>query len=206
MRPSVSRDLAVLVLAVAVCRAPALAGGGAKVKSSPGSAAAVSFEETGYGVTEILAKKHALEKLRVDVNDWLLDHHPDLADLHLLSQGELEGMVRKYGDAQPFKRPANKDGPDELDDAQMVQITLKAELTKSDLGALKDQARQHVAQRRQGQLGRGLLGAIAILAVGTGYLRLEEKVGRHKRKLGVAALGILGLVGLTYLAVGFDFF
>jgi hypothetical protein len=35
----------------------------------------------------------------------------------------------------------------------------------------------------------------------TGYLRLEEKVGRQKRKLGLVAVGLIGLVGLTLLAL-----
>ena len=206
MRSSVSRDLAVLLLAVVVLRSPALAFG-AKTKPAPRPSPVVkAFEEVGIGTTEALARENALEQLAAHVTVWLSEHHPDIADLHSVTAYELQRMVREYGEPEPWKRPEKKDGPDELDRADMKQVTLKAELTQSDVSAFKEQARQFLAQRRQGQLGRGLLGAIALLAVGTGYLRLEEKVGRHKRKLGLAALGILGLVGLTFLAVGFDFF
>jgi hypothetical protein len=216
MRPSLSRDLAVLLLAVAVCRSPALAHG-PRPKPAPRQPVSVKkFEEEGYGVTERLAKADALDNLRNAVLAWLASNRPDIT--YMPSQADLEGMVRGFSPAEPRRadqRPkvaAEERGHDNPDDPakhdpvregldRMLVISVQAELTDQDLRLFEEKTRYQLSQHRQAWLARGLAGAVALLAVTTGYLRLEEKVGRHKRKLGVAAATILGLAGLALLAL-----
>jgi hypothetical protein len=221
MRPSWFRDLAVVVLAVAVSRSPALAG---RVLPKPvhrPDATVKTFTEEGYGVNEELARKHALGKLYSDVADWLATEHPEIT--YTPTQGEIDAMVREFTPPEAWTPPKKADARDAdkedladdkqtakkkelLEEQHMVVVRLTAELTNNDLAAFQAETRSQLSQHRQAILARGLGGAFALVAVGTGYLRLEEKMGRHKRKLGVAAIGLLGLVGLALLAFGFDYF
>jgi len=199
MRPSrcrcPGRDLAVLLLAVAVCRSPAFAGG-PKPKPAPKPVTTVrTFEEKGYAVSEDMARRDALDKLRLDVGNWLADNHPEIT--YTPSMAELES-ISEFGPPEPYKRPRGEDLPEDAMERQpMVQVALKAELTNVRLSDFMKQTRLLMTEQRQSVLARGLAGAVALLLVGSGYLRLEEKVGRHRRKLGMVAVGVLGLVGLT---------
>jgi hypothetical protein len=198
MRSSLFRELAILVLALAVCRSPAFA---ERTRAKPlhrPEVALKGFEEEGYGVTNELARRDALEKLSADVIAWLGVNHPEIT--YTPTPADVESMAREYTEPEPWSPKKNS----ELTEP-MVVVKLKAELTNSHLQTFEAQTLYQVAQHRQYIMARGLAGAFALLAVGTGYLRLEEKMGRHKRKLGVA-VGLLGLVGLTVLAFGFNFF
>jgi hypothetical protein len=203
MRPSWNRDLAALILMLAVCRSPAFA---ERVRAKPVQKPATvvkTFEETGYGVNEDLARSLALEKLVVDVNAWLLSEHPEIG--YTPTKAEIEGMIQSYSEPRPYER--KKDASlRELDENPQVIVTLKADLKSTDLSSYEAQTRNQLSSQRQALLARGLTGAVALLAVGTGYLKLEEKVGRHKKKLGAVAIGLLGVVGLGLLAWVADYF
>jgi hypothetical protein len=202
MRPSrcrdLTRDLAVLILAVAVCRSPAFAGGPKSKPAPPEPTTVKTFKEMGYGATEDLAKRDALEKLRDDLNNWLADHHPEIT--YSPSMRELE-VMSQFESPEPFKSPLKEKVQNERDPIAMLQIPLTAKLTNINLDYFERQTRHQLAEHRQSLLARGLAGAVALLLVGTGYLRLEEKVGRHKLKLGLVAAGVIGLVGLTLLVM-----
>jgi hypothetical protein len=203
MRPSWNRDLVALILLLAVFRSPAFADK-ARPKPVPKPATVVkTFEETAYGVNADLARRLALEKLVVDVNAWLLAEHPEIG--YRPTRDDIEGMDRSYSEPRPYERKKDADLP-ELDDNPQVVVTLKAVLKSTDLSGYEANARNQLSQHRQALLARGLTGAVALLAVGTGYFKLEEKVGRHKKKLGAAAVSVLGLVGLALLAWGFNYF
>ena len=193
MRPSWHRDLAALILLLAVCRSPAFA---ERVRPKPVQKPATvvkTFEESAYGGDKEMARSLAAAKLLVDVNGWLLAEHPEITYSPI--QSDVEGLIRHVSEPRPvtLKKGAGVDLPEQ------VEVTLTAELTTSDLARYETHSRNQLSQYRQGLLARGLAGAVALLAVGTGYLKLEEKVGRHKKKLGMAAIGLLGLVGLTWL-------
>jgi hypothetical protein len=200
MRSRLSSDLALLILAVAVCRSPALAGDPkAKAKAVPVPAAPVkTWEVRGFGVTEADARQNGLESVQKEVKAWLSTHRPEIT--YSPGVADVESMVREISPAIPRERP-NNDEIDVLKGEMLLEVTLKAELSQRDLASFEDQTRQQLAQYRQTLFGKGLVGAVGLLVVATGYLRLEEKVGRHKRKLGLAAVGILGLVGLALLAL-----
>jgi hypothetical protein len=206
MRPSrcccSCRDLAVLLLAVAVCRSPAFAGGPKPKGPAKPVTTVKTIEVMGYGVSEEMAKRDALKKLRDDLGVWMQERYPQIT--YSPSMSELEAMS-EFGSPEPYKRP-KKELPieDELDRQPMLQVSLKADLTNFRLESFDRQSRLQLSEHRQSQLARGLAIAVAGLLVGTGYLRLEEKVGKHK--LGLVALGLLGLVGLALLVMRFDIF
>jgi hypothetical protein len=195
MRPSLCRDLALLMLVAVVVRSPAF--GGAP-KPTRATRSVKSWDVKGVGVTEADARKNAMESLRVYVTDWLITYHPEIT--YSPSQAEIEALVREPSSIQPLER-SNKGDLNELDQVQVLELSLKGELTDTDLRFFGDQSRHQLAAQRQGLFARGLAGAVGLLVVATGYLRLEEKVGRHKRKLGLAAVALLGVgvVGLTML-------
>jgi hypothetical protein len=203
MRSSWKCDLVALILLLAVFRSPAFA---ERVRAKPVQKPATvihTFEEIGYGVDKEMARKHALAKLVVDVNGWLLTERPEIN--YTPSQTEVESMIRDVSEPRPHTRKKEAD-LQELDKNPQVEVTLTADLKSTDLSAYQAITRNQVSQHRQGLLARGLTGAVALLAVGTGYFKLEERIGRHKKKLGAAAVSLLGLVGLALLAWGFDFF
>jgi hypothetical protein len=213
MRPSrcrcQGRDLAVLMLALAICRSPAFAGGPAKPKAvspKPPQAAKAPhvvepFNAEGRGVTEEYARASAVDDLRGKIDVYLKEHYPDIT--YSPSTAELQAMSQ-FGPPEPWENP-DPQGKPELNRVK-VEVKLHAELTDAHLKEFSSKSRQLLAEHRQNLLARGLAGAVALLVVGTGYLRLEEKLGRHKVKLGLVAVGVLGLVGLTLLVLGFDVF
>jgi hypothetical protein len=206
MRPSrcrcQARDLAVLILALAVCRSPAFADPPKRKAVAPKPVTKYPLEPVrGRGVDEESARTDALNRLRVDVEDWLKENRPDI--IYSPSMVELQAMSQ-FDPPEEWKNP-DPEGKPELDRVK-VEVKLHAELTDADVREFSRKSRQHLAEHRQSLLARGLIGAVGLLVVGTGYLRLEEKVGRHKVKLGLVAAGILGLVGLTLLVLGFDVF
>jgi hypothetical protein len=208
MRPSQFRIAVVLLLAAAVCRSHVCAGG-PRVKPVPARPVAVparavpvpskpvaprvldSWEEKGYGETERDARQDALRKLRDDLGAWLESNRPDLVVPPPAYYVESK-MVRQSGEAEEKEFP--KSGLQQV-------VRLKLELTEPDLDFLTRLTTEHVAQQRQGLFARGLAGAVGLLVLATGYLRLEEKVSKSKRKVGLVAAGLLGLAGLTVLAL-----
>jgi hypothetical protein len=208
MRPSQFRIAVVLLLAAAVCRSHVCAGG-PRVKPVPARPVAVparavpvpvkpvaprvleSWEEKGYADTETDARKDAVKKLLLDLNGWLASNRPDLVVPPPKSYVEGK-MVRQNGEVEELELP--KSGTQQV-------VRLKLELTESDLDFLTRLTTEHLAQQRQGLFARGLAGAVGLLVLATGYLRLEEKVSKSKRKVGLVAAGLLGLAGLTVLAL-----
>jgi hypothetical protein len=159
----------------------------------------MTWEEPGFGVTEADARKNALESLQTKVRDWLTTNYPEITYSPVLT--DVEKMVIEFS---PTKVSESKeDRTKEARDGQpMLELKLRAELKKSQLDDFQHRTKQELARHRQGFLAKGLIGAVGLLVVATGYLRLEEKVGRHKGKLGIAAVGLLGLVGLALLVLG----
>jgi hypothetical protein len=204
MRPSFSRDLVMLILAVAICRSTALGGPKAKrpAGQSPeeGDASVVKrLEEKGYGLTDSLARANALESLRGEVANWLSTAHPEIA--YTPTVADMGKLGLEFTAAEPWQRP-NDNLPAGLKEEQVLEVTLKAEMTAGNVAYFARQARTQVTHQRQGILARGLTGAVGLLVVATGYLRLHEKAGRHRRKLDVAAVAAVALVGLALLAIG----
>lgn len=201
MRPSQFRIAVVLLLAAAVFRPTVWAGGPRNartvVAARPVPRQAVpprvidSWEEKGYGETESYARKDALSKLRDDLSAWLASNRPDLVVSPPASYVE-NNMVRQAGETEEKELP--KSGLQQV-------VRLKLDLTDNDLAYLSKLTTEQVAQHRQSLLARGLAGTVGLLVLTTGYLRLEEKVSRSKRKVGLVAAGLLGLVGLTLLAL-----
>jgi hypothetical protein len=206
MRPSrcrcQARDLAVLILALAVCRSPAFADPPKRKAVSPKAPEVVKrFDAEGKGVTEEYARAGALDDLRAKIESWLEKKHPEIA--YSPSTAELEAMSQ-FGPPEDWKNP-DPEGKPALNEVK-VAVKLNAELTDANLREFSKKSRQQLAEHRQSLLARGLIGAVGLLVVGTGYLRLEEKISRHKVKLGLLAAGVLGLVGLTLHVLGFDVF
>jgi hypothetical protein len=203
MRPSWHRDLAALILLLAVCRSPAFAD---RVRAKPvhkPAAPVQEFKAEGYGLNEALAKKNALESLTEKVTDFLIKNHPEIT--YTPGVPDIEGMVRDTSAPEPWTPPEGSD-LQALEKGPWMKVEVKAELTTADLQQFQAHTRNQLSSQRQALLARGLTGAVALLAVGTGYLKLEEKVGRHKKKLGAVAIGLLGVVGLGLLAWVADYF
>jgi hypothetical protein len=198
MRSSWNRDLIALILLLAVFRSPAFA---ERVRAKPAQRSATvlaPFETNGIGLNEALARQNALESLSEKVSQWLSREHPEIT--YVPNPLDVEGMVRHFSEPRPW---TPREDSDLLDKGPWLAVTLKAELTSADLSQYEAITRNQLSQHRQGLLARGLTGAVALLAVGTGYFKLEEKVGRHKKKLGAAAVSLFGLVGLALLAWGY---
>jgi hypothetical protein len=202
MRPSQFQIVVALLLAAAAARSPVFAGG-PKAKPVPVPVRHVappqpvppkvieSWEEKGYGDSVRDARKAALDKLYEDLSLWLDTNRADLTVKPLMAYVESK-MVREVGEPVAQELPVS--GRKEV-------VTLKLELTEPDVAYLVKLTAAQVAQQRQGLLARGLAGAVGVLVLATGYLRLEEKVGRQKRKLGLVAVALIGLAGLTLLAL-----
>ncbi len=200
MRPSVCRGLAVLILVAAAVRSPAFGRPPRKPPVPHAPVVLAKWEETGYGVVAAEARQDALRKINDRLVQWLDEHRPDVTCRPGLA--DLEAMVRNVTEPEPSKLPdsGKKDAVEELK-KNVLQVQVTAELTDNDLRTLEERTRLVVAEHRQGLMARGLAGVVGLLIVGTGYLRLEEKLGRHKRKIGLVAAGVVGLAALALLAL-----
>ncbi len=193
MRPSLCRALALFLVAAAL-RAPAFAGGpkGKPAARRAPSVTVFTFEEKGFGVTKEDAKNDALEKLKADIRVWLEANRPDITCAP--SDKMVRDMKPEIGDAKDSRLPQT--------DVEGFEVPLKADLTTADLSELESRTRQQLATQRQGLLARGLGGAVVLLLVATGYLRLAERMpARYKRRIGWLTAGVLGLAGLASVLV-----
>jgi hypothetical protein len=192
MRPSLCRALALFLIAAAL-RAPAFAGGPKAKPAAPArSETVITFEEKGFGVTEEDARNDAREKLKADVRVWLEANRPDITCAP--SDKTVRDMKPTLGKPQPRTLPQT--------DVEGFEVELKADLTTAQLSDLEYRTRQQLATQRQGLLARGLGGAVVLLLVMTGYLRLAERMPvRYKRVLGWLTAGVIGLAGLASVLV-----
>jgi hypothetical protein len=142
-------------------------------------------EEVGYGTDENSARKVAWEVAADRVRDYLANEAPDIHWTPTPTQLQARNMARDLG--EPF-----------LDKkTEHFKATVKVELTAEHLQGLREQQRLQVVQQRQRLAGLGLAGAMALLAVVGGYLRLEEKTrGFYTGLLRAAAAAVLALVGV----------
>ena len=149
----------------------------------------VSEEFTGYGTTELAAQKDALECACVWLkNQCGLDWSPNAEYLRE------HKMVR-------FGEPEDKECGEPMGTMKVVKMQL--EINDNQARDIQKQAQQQRMQQRQKYSLLGLIGAVALMGVVGGYLRLEEATkGYFTRRLLIAATAILLVIvaGLCVIA------
>jgi hypothetical protein len=146
-------------------------------------------ECVGYGKTETEAKNDALRH----GCDWLAEYGglgwtPDPPYLNA------HNMVR-FGEAEDkeFEEPMGA----------MKVVKMQLDITADQARDIQKQAQQQRMKERQKLSLLVLLGAVCLLAVVGGYLRLEEATkGYYTRLLRIAAIGVLLLVIAGLCVVG----
>lgn len=151
----------------------------------PGSTKVLIHEEfTGYGTTEKIAQKDALERachwLKESSGlDWVPD--PDYLLLYKMVQ---------FCDPEDKKLVVD-DEP--MGDMKVVKLQL--EIREYQVLNIQKQAQQQRMKERQKPTLLALIGALGLLAVVGGYLRLEEATkGYYTRLLRLAAIGVLVVI------------
>jgi hypothetical protein len=135
-------------------------------------------EFTGYGKTEKIAQKDALERacnwLKESSGlDWVAD--PDYLLMYKMVQ---------------FCDPEERKFDDPMGDMKVVKLRL--EIQEHQVLAIQKQVQQQRMKERQKPTFLVLLGAMGLLAVVGGYLRLEEATkGYYTRLLRIAAISAL---------------
>jgi hypothetical protein len=179
-----SRLLAGLCLLAA---APlAMAGHGPK-RPAPRNVIYQSWTVVGYGPTIQDAQTSALEKASQSVGDYLAKSQPGLAWTPPASYLTQRGIVRTIG--HPDERELQITG-------RTFEVTLGVDITQALIEDAPKMSRQRRMEERQRTLALGLGGAVCLLVVLAGYLRLEEATrGYYTRALRLTAAGVLAAVG-----------
>jgi hypothetical protein len=146
---------------------------------------------TGYGATDIAARARALELAQEKVEELLairygeLGWRPsgDLLDPETLEQFK---VIEEEGKLTPVV----------LDGDKGMSARYKVRLTPTYLKKVEKEARQDRVGDRHLVLARPLGGALAVLLVVVGYLRLEEATrGYYTKMLRLAAFVVLAIAG-----------
>lgn len=147
----------------------------------------IQEEFQGYGLTQKLAEADALER----ACNWLADHanfgwspSPD----YLREKGIIhfvgEPNEKEFEIAKEFAK-----------DGKMKVVTMQLEITGEQARDIQKQGQNQRMKERQKHSLLGLFGAVALLGVLGGYLRLEEATkGYYTRLLRITAIGVLLVV------------
>jgi hypothetical protein len=181
MRAPFSLVVVLCLLAAGPC---ALA---ASKSSLPAREAYPRWTVTGYGENATDAKENALAEAGRSIVAYLAKNHPALVWTPPGGYLEQRGVVRSIGSPTV----------EELELAGRVTVvSLRVEITPEFLADAVHMSRQQRMVERQRTLTLGLGGAVAVLIVLGGYLRLEEATrGYYTRALRLSAAGLLLLVG-----------
>lgn len=201
MRSNLSRTVAVLCLTAGLFRgSDTYAGGRTRVVAAPPAPpvparpaeAIAEWDEAGVGKTVPEAQQNAYEKASDGVAAWLRMHRPEVDWNPTVAELRRYNMVRPVGD--PHQRELEISGV-------VTEVKVHVEIRPALFSELEASVRQQRIMARQGLLAHGLAGAIALLLVATGYLRLQEATnGRFGRRLLVGAVGLAGLAIAGLLA------
>jgi hypothetical protein len=134
------------------------------------------------------AQQAALRKARESVQKYLNEHYGSLGWRPSLEQLVQAGVVR----------PEGTPGTHKLNTGEEVQEAhARVELTRNYREGLQRMVLQQHTRQRQWLMARVLAGAVALLLVCAGYLRLEEATrGYYTRLLRLVAFGALTGVGV----------
>jgi hypothetical protein len=148
----------------------------------------------GWEGSSFEAQQSALEAARVEVIAFLRSQHPPN------NWTPSRDYVQTYLVKTPWKeeaKPILDEKGEPLGTAYQVQI--QVEITPSALQDMEARGQACRVQNRMLGLGKVLLALMALLAVVTGCLRLDERTkGYYTRWL---TLGAVGLVGLAWLGL-----
>jgi hypothetical protein len=153
-----------------------------------------TWEVTGYGQSVRDAERDAAEKARVLVEDFLLTKHPDLGWAPSAAYLRQSNVVSTLG--KPVETEFEHAG-------KVWMVKMRVEIGPSQMKDMQVLARQQRQQIRHRLAGWVLLGVILLLAVGIGYLRLEDATRGHLTgTLRVSALALASLIvaGIWWLA------
>ncbi len=144
----------------------------------------IQEEFQGYGLTTKDAEANAVE----NACQWLATH----SSFGWCPPAEYlrdKGMIRTVGEPDEkefeFVKEAAKGG-------KVKVVTMQLEITADQARDIQKQAQNQRMKERQRYSLLGLVGAVALLGVVSGYLRLEEATkGYYTRLLRIAALSVL---------------
>jgi hypothetical protein len=179
----------------------------ARAQSPPGVAGAPraqnpTWEVKRYGETADDARDLAFAAACDEVASYFRHYVPALGDWAPTQQTLLDKNVLSLIDAPQLKQ-IEKPQPDRPEGRSAFEARVKVEITPRSLEEMSKEARQDRMGDRQALLARLLAGAVALLLVTTGYLRLEDATrGYYTTLLRLAAAGVVALVGagLWFLA------
>ena len=133
------------------------------------------------------AQQAALRKAAESVQEYIDKHYGSLGWRPSLEQLTKAGVVRPEGTPKTL----------ELEDGEVQEAHARVELTRSYREGLQRMVLQQHTRQRQWLMARVLAGAVALLLVCAGYLRLEEATrGYYTRLLRLVAFGALVGVGV----------
>ncbi len=161
-----------------------------------------TWEVKRYGETAEDARDLAFTAACDEVASYFRRCVPALGDWAPAQQTLLDKNVISLIDAPQLKQ-IEKPQPERPEGREAFEARVKVEITPKSLEELSREARHDRMGERQAQLARLLAGAVALLLVVTGYLRLEDATrGYYTTLLRLAALGVVGLIGagLWFLA------
>ncbi len=155
-------------------------------------------EVEGYGLKPDDAYKDAVEAGRKAVESYLANKY---GESYMPSADELNSKHIVSLLAEP--EPANTPLTNEVSNSRMLKAVVTVKLNSDQVKELRNAARQERAVGRLKTTGFGLIGLVALLLIGGGYLRMEEATkGYYTTLLRVAALGLvaaLAAVGIYLL-------
>ncbi len=142
-----------------------------------------TWEVEGLAKTRDDAEANAVEKARDQVVEYLSERYGD-RDWKLTP-----AKLRELNVTRPAAAPEEIDLPLS---GRSWKVRLTVELTPEALGEIHKLAREQRMVERHRLAARGLAGALALLLVAFGYLRLEDATkGYHTTLLRLAALTVL---------------
>jgi hypothetical protein len=146
-----------------------------------------SWEVKRFGETADDAKELALPAARDEVVSYFRRNVPALGDwVPTVEALQNKNVISLLGEPQPI-------GPD---GTGPIEAKVKVEITPKSVQELVTEARTERMHDRQFLLARLLAGAVAVLLVTAGYLRLEDATrGYYTTLLRLAAVGLVAVVG-----------